>query len=141
ASPEASEEVRRGYESRIADLIRQKEQLEQQLATANREIESLRRALSDTREQVNSEVMQQLRQQYDSKIQDMIQQKTHLAQELEAATSMLQKERARLASEIGQSQPQAGVAADGLESEVKRIEEMIHDIIALIEDPATELST
>src|SRR5581483_8801225 len=115
ASPEASEEVRRGYESRIADLIRQKEQLEQQLATANREIESLRRALSDTREQVNSDVMEQIRQQYDSKIQDMIQQKTQLAQELEAATALLQTERSRFAAEFSQAKPDAAVAPDGLE--------------------------
>jgi DNA repair exonuclease SbcCD ATPase subunit len=140
-SAEAIEQLRREYEAKIADLTREKEQLQKQLSNATKEVESLQRALSDTREQVNSEVMQQLRQQYDSKIQDMIQQKTNLAKELEAATSMLQNERARFATEMTHSQPQAEVAADGLESEVKRIEEMIHDIVALIEDPSTELAT
>ena len=142
-SSDAVEQIRREYESKIANVTREKDQLQKQLLNAMKEIESLQRALSDSREQVNGEVMQQLRQQYDSKIQDMIQQKTNLAKELEAASALLQTERARFASEIGHSKAEGATATAvvALESEVKRIEEMIHDIVMMIEDPSTELAT
>jgi len=111
------------------------------------EVQQLQRALAETRENVSAEVVEQLRLQYDVRIHDMIQQKTQLAQQLQAASSMLETERARFANEVGMSKSAAGenagipFDADALNAEVQRVEAMIQTIAAMIDDPATELST
>jgi predicted nucleic acid-binding Zn-ribbon protein len=116
-------------------------EIQQQLSNGMKEIQSLRSLRADTREKVSAEIMDQLRRQYDSRIQDMIQQKTQLAKELESATVLLESERARFATEFSQSKSEITFDTNGLENEVQRIEEMIHVLVALIDDPSTDLST
>src|SRR5207244_1578354 len=114
---------------------------EQELSTATREVEVLQRSMADTRQQVNSEIVDQLRRQYDQKIQEMIQQKTQLSQELHVASTMLASERARFTSEVAKSKSETTFDAASLDAEVRRVESMIQEIDKLISDPETELST
>ena len=55
---------------------------------------------------------------------------------------MLESERARLTTEITQAKDSSGGAnSDAISKELTRVEAMIRDIVELIDDPATELST
>src|SRR5205823_5470697 len=100
----------------------------------------------DQQEGISSEVVDQLRKQYEERLQDAIQQKTQLAQELQSASRLLEAERARLSSEIGKSESKAAAAPghtfdkEALSAEVARVEAQIQQIVTLIDDPETELS-
>jgi len=99
--------------------------------------------MSQKSEGVSTEVVDQLRKQYDQKLQEAIEQKTQLAQELQSASSLLEAERARLSQQIkGQkAEDEGGVDKAAIDAEVARIEDMIRQIVALIDDSATDLST
>jgi hypothetical protein len=127
--------------AKMEDAAREKERL-------LGEIQHLQRTLSETREQVSAEVVEQLRLQYDQKMKDMIQQKTQLTEELQSASALLQSERARFAAEVSKSKiatvvasPPDGMDANTIKEEVARVETLLQEIGALIDDPATELST
>ena len=149
------------YDSKLSELKQQKESLERQLQNARNEWTAERLRLNseiDRRDQqiqriatdkegVSSEVVEQLRKQYEQRLQEAIQQKTQLAQELQNASQMLETERARLSAEIGnaeKSPPAKGVDSldrDAISAEVARVEKQIKEIAALIDNPETELST
>jgi len=150
------------YESKLSELKQQKESLERELQNARNEWDKERRRLtseierrdqqlqriSTDEEGVSSEVVDQLRKQYEARLQDAIQQKTQLAQELQSASLLLEAERARLSAEIGKSEGKAAAAPGGqtfdkeaLSAEVARIEAQIQQIVTLIDNPETELST
>jgi chromosome segregation ATPase len=105
--------------------------------------------ISQTREQASSETVNQLRKQSEQKIEEMTQQKMDLSQELHAASERLDAERARFKAEIEELKKNAEArpvaAADNppdpsIASEVARIENVIHAITAVIDNPDTELS-
>jgi hypothetical protein len=70
-----------------------------------------------------------------------------LAQELQSASTLLEAERARLSAEIGKgeskstSQGGSTLDKDTIAAEVSRVEAQIQQIVGLIDDPETELST
>ena len=107
----------------------QVERLEQQL-----------QRMSDTRERVSNEVVDQLRRQYDQRLQEAIHQKSQLAQELQSASSLLEAERARLSAAHASGSGE-GIDTEAIGAEVSRVESMISEIIAVIDDPDTDLST
>ena len=119
-------------ENRIESM--QKE-MERERADWRVQVQKLERGLADTRESVNTEVVEQLRRQYDERIQEMILQKTQLSEELKSASTLLESERGRF----------AGAAGEGHEAvivvEVARVQTMLAEIEKRIEDPSTELST
>jgi chromosome segregation ATPase len=149
------------YDSRLGEFKQQKESLERELQNARNEWTAERLRLNseiDRRDQqiqriatdkegVSSEVVEQLRKQYEQRLQEAIQQKTQLAQELQSASRMLEDERARLSAEIGKPEKSAAakgadsVDRDAISAEVARVEKQIKEIAALIDDPETELST
>ena len=149
------------YDSKLSELKQQKEALERELQKARNEWTSERLRLNseiDRRDQqiqriatdkegVSSEVVEQLRKQYEQRLQEAIQQKTQLAQELQSASHMLEAERARLSAEIGKAEKSAAakgaesVDRDAISAEVARVEKQIKEIAALIDDPETELAT
>ncbi len=125
------------WETERADLNSQIERLDQQL-----------QRMSEKRDSVSNEIVDQLRKQYEQKLQDAIQQKTQLAADLQKASSMLESERARLTAEIAGSKSSANTRTEGagvdhakITAEVARIEASINEIIAVIDNPATDLST
>ncbi len=148
-------------EAKLEESKRQKESLDREFQQARDEWNTERRRLNsevERREQqiqristqqegVSSEVVDQLRKQYEQRLQDAIQQKTQLAQELQSASTLLEAERARLSAEIGKSdKPRKGKESgatldkEAIAAEVKRVEANIQQLAALIDDPETELS-
>lgn len=121
----------RELENRIESM--QKE-MEHERSEWRLQIQQMERRLSDTRESVNSEVVDQLRRQYDEHIQEMILQKTQLTEELKSAGTLLEIERSRFATASGSDRENTVVA------EVVRIQGRIADIEKKIEDPSTELA-
>lgn len=124
-------EARSNWDDERRRLNSQIERMEQQL-----------QRVSDTRDRVSSEIVDQLRKQYEQKLQEAIQQKTHLAAELQSASALLETERTRLSTEITQSQKDdGGLNTDAIDAEVKRVEALIGEIVAVIDNPETALST
>src|SRR5262249_49191302 len=80
-------QARNVWDTERKEMTSHLDRLEQQLQRMN-----------DTRERVSKEVVDQLRLQYEQKLQEAIKQKTQLAQELKSASSLLEAERARLAA-------------------------------------------
>ena len=144
-------------DAKVEELQRQKGAIEQELQEArnnwdnerqrfNSQAERLEQQLqrmSDTRERVSNEVVDQLRKQYEQKLQEAIQQKTQLAQQLQTASTMLESERARLSTEIGQpsKEDSGGLDTDAINAEVQRVEASITEIVNVIDDADTDLST
>jgi len=150
------------YETKLNELKRQKESLESELQDARNETTAERRRLNSEierrdqqiqrivteKEGVSGEIVDELRQQYEQRLQEAIQQKTQLAQELQSASRLLETERARLTAEIGKAEskqaspmPAGTIDRETISAEVARVEEQIREIAALIDDPETELST
>jgi hypothetical protein len=94
--------------------------------------------MSETRG-VSNEVVDQLRKQYEQKLQESIAQKTQLAQELQSASALLESERARLSA--AQAGGPSGLNSEAIQAEVDRVETLITEIVAVIDNPDTELST
>lgn len=94
-------------------------------------------------EKVSKEVVAQLRQQYDQKLHEAIRQKTELAQQLESASSLLEAERKRLsAAQRGSRGSQDNKQdSEAIAAEVSRVEQQLSQIIAVVDNPDTELST
>ncbi len=91
-----------------------------------------------------------MRRQYEQKLQEAIQQKTHLAQELQNASALLESERARLSTEIKQQSKSESpssasnggtLSKEAIAAEVARVEALINEIVSVIDNPETELST
>jgi DNA repair exonuclease SbcCD ATPase subunit len=95
--------------------------------------------LTGQRTQVSNEVIDQLRQQYEHRLQEVLQQKTQLAEELKSASALLQAERARAGE--GSKGGGPGLDTKAVETEISRVESQLHEILSVIENPSTELST
>jgi len=133
-------------EEKIQDLKRDKESLQTQLqesqnawAEERRRLEQQLQRMSETRERVSNEVVDQLRKQYEQRLQEAIDQKTQLAQELQNASVLLESERSRLSA--AQAGAPSGLDNEAIQAEIKRVEKSIGEIIAVIDNPDTELST
>jgi len=149
------------YDAKLNELRHQKESLERELQDARNETTAERRRLNSEiekrdqqiqriatqKEDGSGEVVDQIRKQYEQRLQEAIQQKTQLAQELQSASLLLETERARLSAEMRtQSKQSSTNGADtfdreAISAEVARVEEQIQQIAALIDNPETELST
>jgi len=121
-------QARMAWDEERRQLTSQIEQLDQQL-----------QRMSDSPERVSDEVVDQLRLQYEHKLQEAIRQKTQLAQELQSASKLLESERARLTA--AQKGSGVGLDTEAIAAEVSRVEGLLTEIIAVIDDPDTELST
>jgi hypothetical protein len=119
-------------ESRIGAM--QKE-MERERVEWRIQIQQMERRLSESRQTVNTEVVDQLRRQYDDRMQEMILQKTQLTEELKSASMLLESERGRFLTASGNGN------TDAINAEVARVQRMVAEIAKRIEDPATDLST
>jgi len=130
AIEQVSRDARDNWDTERRRFISQVERLEQQLQRISKG------------EGISSEVVDQLRKQYEQKMQEAVEQKTQLAQQLQTASSQLESERARLTAEIATAKESSGgTSSDSISQELTRVESIIRDIVGLIDDPATELST
>src|SRR5579883_403671 len=133
-------------EGRIQDLKREKESVQAQFQEAQnawaeerRRLEQQLQRMSETRDRVSNEVVDQLRKQYEQRLHEAIEQKTQLAQELQSASMLLESERSRLSA--AQAGTPSGLDTEAIQAEIKRVETLIGEIIAVIDKPDTELST
>jgi hypothetical protein len=126
-----SEERATELENRISSM--QKE-VERERGEWRTQIQQLERRLAETQNSVNTDTVEQLRSQYEDRFQEIIQQKTQLADELKVASALLDSERHRSASASTSDNSPA------LQSEVDRVQKLIADIGKKIDDPATDLS-
>ena len=117
--------------------------LNEELTAARQRIQQLEGNPSANPDSVNSEIVEQLRQQYDERMQEMIREKTQLSDELRNVGSALEQERMKLAQSNGNNANSNNNAINNqvVDTEVERIQEMIAGIARLIDDPETELST
>src|SRR5262249_19543756 len=95
--------------------------------------------MSDTRDRVSNEVVDQLRKQYEDKLQEAISHKTQLAQELQTASSLLEAQRTRLSA--AQSSHGSGLNTQAITVEVARVEGLITEISRVTDNPETDFST
>jgi len=138
-SPNASEE-------KVQELKRDKDGLQRQMQEAQTAWDAERRRLeqqiqrtSETRGQLSNEVVDQLRKQYEQRLQEAILQKTQLATELQSASALLEAERTRLV--WAQADGRNGVDTAAITAEVSRVERQLSEVIAVIDNPDTELAT
>jgi DNA repair exonuclease SbcCD ATPase subunit len=113
----ATVESQKVWEAEQRRLMSQIEQLQQDL-----------QHVSDKRDQVSNEVIDQLRQQYEQRLQEALQQKAKLTEELKNAGEVPQDGDGRLETEA-------------IETEISRVQTQLHEILTVIENPDTELST
>src|SRR5262245_22611377 len=123
-----SMQARMAWDEERRKLTSQIEQLEQQLVR-----------MSDSRDPVSNEVVDQLRLQYEKKIKEAIQQKNQHAKDLQNANKALETERAR--SSAAHKSTGASLDNDAITAEVARVETQLSEIVSVIDNPNTELST
>jgi hypothetical protein len=140
-------------ESAIEQFRREKEALQKEFQEARNAWDSERRELNGQIERLNSqiqrmsesshsvsdEIVEQLRTQYEQKLQEAIQQKIQLAQQLQSASSLLEAERTRLSA--AHSSGKQGFNEEAIKAEVARVEASINEIVAIIDNQETELAT
>ena len=133
-------------EGQIEQLRREKEGLQTELQETRKAWEAERRQLkkeierlegqiqheSESQDRVSKEVVDQLRKQYEQKLQEAIQEKNQLTGKL------LEAERT---PRSGGQTKNAGLDNIAIAAEVSRVESQIKELVALMEDPDTELST
>jgi plectin len=117
--------------------------LNEELTAARQRLQQLEANAPANPDSVNSEIVEQLRQQYDERMQEMIREKTQLSDELRSVTATLEGERIKLDASDARSanSNHNGIKTEVVDAEVERIQEMIAGIAQLIDDPETELST
>jgi chromosome segregation ATPase len=140
-------------EAQIEQLRRERDALQKEFQDArnawsserhqlNTEIERMAaqiQRVSGSGERVSNQIVDQLRMQYEERLQEAIQQKTQLAQQLQSASSLLETERTRLSA--AQANGESGMDKSAITAEVARVEGLITEIVGIIDDKETELST
>jgi chromosome segregation ATPase len=136
-------EEHKGYKTRLESQLKEAHALLQSNKEKyETEVSQLKAKLRETANAVSTDVVDQLRRQYDDKIHHIIAEKTQLSEELRNASIRLDEERTRFAEAASSPSPSTnGVDTDSLNAELARIEAKISEIAHLIDDPETELST
>src|SRR5881296_2809281 len=143
---EASARAPNPSEAQIEQLRREKEGLQTELQETRRAWEAERRQLkkeierlegqiqrvSESQDRVSKEIVDQLRKQYEQRLQEAIQEKNQLTGKL------LEAERT---PRSGGQTKNSGLDNTAIAAEVSRVESLIKELVALMEDPDTELST
>ena len=133
-------------EAQIEQLRREKEGLQTELQETRTAWEAERRQLkkeierlegqiqraSESQDRVSKEIVDQLRKQYEQRLQEAIQEKNQLTGKL------LEAERT---PRSGGQTKNSGLDNTAIAAEVSRVESLIKELVALMEDPDTELST
>jgi chromosome segregation ATPase len=100
------------------------------LASRIGELERELRDVTEKREHVQNDIINQLRRQYEQRLQEAIAQRAQMAGEMQNARNVVEGER-----------PAGSRDTAAIEGEIARVEGQLHEIVALIENPDTELST
>jgi chromosome segregation ATPase len=149
---EAAARAPKTSEAQIEQLRREKEGLQTELQETRRAWEAERQKLkteierlegqiqrvSESQDRVSKEIVDQLRKQYEQRLQETIQEKNQLAGQLQSANALLEAE--GTSGSTMQSE-NSGFDSTAIEAEVSRVESLIKEVVALMDDPDTELST
>jgi chromosome segregation ATPase len=137
-SYEAAGRAASATEQQIEELRREKELIQQQVQELQNAREGDRRKLTLEIEQLETQ-LQRVSDNHDrageevhNQLREAIKQKTDLARELESASKLLEAERSRIST--------ATPNTETISAEVARIEKQLAEIMAIVENPATELS-
>jgi chromosome segregation ATPase len=145
ASEPAIEQVRRDKDAVQKEFQDARNAWDSERSQLGSQIEQLRSQLnrmSEYSHRVSDEIVDQLRMQYEQRLQDAIQQKTQLAEQLQSASALLEAERARLsAAHKPEDSSSDNIDKAAITAEVARVEALISEIVAVIDDQQTELST
>src|SRR5881296_1754307 len=143
---EAAARAPKASEAQVEQFRREKEGLQKELQETRRAWEAERRQLkkeierlegqiqrvSESQDRVSKEIVDQLRKQYEQRLQEAIQEKNQLTGKL------LEAERT---PRSGGQTKNSGLDNTAIAAEVSRVESLIKELVALMEDPDTELST
>jgi chromosome segregation ATPase len=145
ASEPAIEQFRREKDALQKELQDARNSWNSERSQSQAQIEQLRsqvNRMSESSHRVSDEIVDQLRKQYEQRLQDAIQQKTQLAQQLQSASSLLEAERARLtAAQKNEKGTGDKIDTNAIAAEVSRVQGLITEIVAVIDNQETELST
>jgi len=133
-------------DNKVQELKAERDKLQRELKESQNEWEAERRRfeqqlarMSNKRDGLSNEVVDQLRKQYDEKLQEAISHKTQLAQELQTASSLLEAQRSRLSA--AQTGHGSSLDTQSIAAEVARVEGLIAEISAITDNPETDFST
>src|SRR5881296_2004174 len=135
ASEAQVEQLRRekeGLQKELQETRRAWEAERQQLKTEIERLEGQIQRVSESQDRVSKEIVDQLRKQYEQRLQEAIQEKNQLTGKL------LEAERT---PRSGGQTKNSGLDNTAIAAEVSRVESLIKELVALMEDPDTELST
>jgi chromosome segregation ATPase len=98
--------------------------------------------LAETSELVSADVVNDLRQQFEGRIQEILQENTQLAEKVKNAGSQMDVVYVKADDGSGNNgSALSTLDSSAIDEEVKRVEELSAEIARLIDDPETELAT
>jgi hypothetical protein len=115
----------------------------QELATASKEAQGLKRTLAEMKEQIAAEEIAQVRREYEARMQELLKENLRLEQQLHTARSTgagLPRPET-IPAESSQPASTTGFNINAINSEVERVERVIKAIDELLDDPSTSAST
>ena len=119
-------------------------QLKKQIEDIQEEKKRLVIRLAETGDLVSPDVVNDLKQQFEARMQEIILENSRLSEKVKNATSQLEGEAGRVKAADGSDQNGASLStldASAIDEEVKRVQELAAEIARLIDDPDTELAT
>ena len=98
--------------------------------------------LAETSDLVSADVVRDLRQQFEGRMQELVLENTQLAERVKDAASQMDVVYVKAADGSGDNgYVVSTLASSVIDEEIKRIEELTAEIARLIDDPETELAT
>jgi DNA repair exonuclease SbcCD ATPase subunit len=98
--------------------------------------------LAETSDLVSADVVSDLRQQFEGRMQELLLENTQLADRVKNATSQMDVVYVKSADGSGDKASSVSTLdSSAIDEEVKRVEELAAEIARLIDDPETELAT
>jgi hypothetical protein len=112
----------------------------QDLAAASKEAQTLKRTLSEAKEQAAAEEIELIRRQYEAKLQELVKENLNLEQQLQRSGRHFEPETVAPAAPSPNSGSEKSLNLDAIQAEVQRVERDIQAIDSALDDPATSTS-
>jgi len=122
------------------EMVRLKKELDE----AHEEKQRLVFRLADTGDLVSTEVVNDLRHDFEVRMQEIILENSQLSEKVRNATSQLEGDSGRVKAPGGSGHigaPVSTLNSEAIDEEVHRVKELTSEIAKLIDDPNTELAT